>query len=82
MSIWKRIVSWFVQLRIVLVQVELSPKKTDRYKVTIEWDNATRLTALGEGTVYHQYPSGTRLPTELEIVCSNAVVAYKWEESC
>ncbi len=81
MSIWKRIAGWFVQPRIVSVQVESSPKKTDKYKVTIEWDNNTRLTALGDGTVYHQYPSGTRLPTQLEIVCSNAVVAHEWEAS-
>ncbi len=63
MSIWKRIVGWFVPPRIVSVQVESSAKKTDNYKVTIEWDNNTRLTALGEGTAYHQYPSGPRLPT-------------------
>lgn len=82
MGIWKRIRTWILGPQVQTIDVEALPKDLTgwrNYKLTIHWDNGSRWVVRGEGTVWHRYPTGTRLPTELEAMCYDAVVAHGWK---
>ena len=61
------------------IEVRSSPPGSfEKWHLVIQWDNGTKWAVRGDWTVFRRYPTGERLATPLERMCSDAVAAHNW----
>ncbi|MBK9496854.1 MAG: hypothetical protein IPO08_20575 [Xanthomonadales bacterium] len=72
---------WLFPRRAEVYSIEVRsspPGSFEKWHLVIQWDNGDKWPVRGDWTVFHRYPTGERLQTWLEVLCSQAVTAHKW----